>query len=140
MKLCMMSYTMARRPDLFSVRGMLELTKELGLEGIDFVTLHDTPAAELRKMAEDDGIIIAAHTFFVDLNFPTAAERQPGVDALKRGIDDAVSLGAPVIMVPTPGKGEYSREQSRRQIIAGFQEAVDFAKKAGVVMLSLIHI
>ena len=30
MKLCMMSYTMARRPDLFTLRGMLELAQGCG--------------------------------------------------------------------------------------------------------------
>ena len=134
MKLCMMSYTMWRQPEYFSMRGMLELTRKLGIEGIDYVTLNDTDPQELRKMASDLGITVAAHTFYADLNYPTAKERQAGVDQAKRGIEDAVTLGAPVGMIPTSGKGEQPREISRRQFIAGLQEVIEFATKAGITL------
>jgi len=134
MKLCMMTYTMWRQPAYFSLRGMLELTQKLGIEGIDFVTLNDTDPKELRAMANDFGITVAAHTFYADLNYPTAGERQAGVDAAKRGIEDAVTLGAPVGMIPTMGKGDQPREVSRRQFIAGLQEVIDFAQQAGVTL------
>ena len=101
MKLSMMSYTMARQPDYFDLAGMLKLTRELDLAGVDFVTLHDTLASDLRKMADDHGVPVVAHTFFADLNFPDAGGRQVGVDAAKRGLEDAVTLGAPVVMIRT---------------------------------------
>jgi len=125
---------MARRPELFSLRGMLELSKELGLTGIDFVTLHDTPPAELRRMAEDYGLTIACHTFMADLNHPEAAGRRAGVDAAKRGIDAAVALGADTVMIPTAGPPEMPRAQTRRNIIAGLQEIVGFATRAGITL------
>ena len=134
MKLCMMSYTMSRRPDLFSVRDMLDLTKELGLTGIDYVTLHDTPAPELRAMAEDYGLTIACHTFMADLNHPDTAGRQPGVDNVKRGIENAVALGTGTVMIPTPGRPDVPREVTRRNIIAGLREASDFAREAGITL------
>jgi sugar phosphate isomerase/epimerase len=132
MKLCMMSYTMARRPELFSIRSMLELTRELGLDAIDYVTLHDTPAAELRKVTDDFGIAVACHTFIADLNFANQRERQPGIDAAKRGIEAAVALGAGMVMIPTPGKEGVPRAESRRNIIEGLKEVCDIARQAGV--------
>ncbi len=134
MKLCMMSYTLGRRPDLFSVHGMMALTKELGLTGIDFVTLHDTPAEELRRMADDIGVTVACHTFFADLSMPDAKERQPGIEAIKRGIDAAVTLGTHTIMLPTPGRADQTRDDTRAHIIAGLQEVAEFAQQAGITL------
>jgi len=130
----MMSFTLASQPETFSVSGMFELTKELGLEGIDFVTLHDTAPAELRRMAEDIGVEVACHTFFADVNHDDPKARARGVDQIKRGIENAVILGAPCTMVPPMGKGEYSPQRSRRHIIDALAETVDFARKAGVTL------
>lgn len=134
MKLCMMSYTMARRPELFTVRGMLELAQEIGLTGIDFVTLHDTPAKDLRALASDYGLTVACHTFFADLSRPTPTERQEGVETIKRGVEAAVALGTDKVMIPTPGREDQPREETRRNIIAGLQEVADFAAQAGITL------
>ena len=75
MKLSMMSYTMARRPEHFSIKGMLDLTRELEMDGIDFVTLHGKEASEIRKMADDYEIPIICHTFFA--SFVHADTAQP---------------------------------------------------------------
>lgn len=134
MKLCMMSYTMWRQPQYFSLRGMLDLTHELGIEGIDYVSLNDTDPRELRAMAEDLGITVACHTFFADLNYPDASARLAGVDAAKRGIEAAVALGTNKVMIPTPGKEGVAREESRRNFIAGLQEVAGFSQAAGVTL------
>lgn len=134
MKFSMMSYTMARRPDLFSVQGMLELTRELGLDGIDYVTLHGMPAAELKRMADDFGIPVVCHTFMADLTASEVAARQPGIDAVKQGIENAVTLGTTRTMIPTPGKPDQPREVTRRNIITALQSVADFAAQAGVTL------
>lgn len=134
MKFSMMSYTMARRPDLFSVRGMLELTRELALDGIDFVTLHEMPAPELKSLVDDFGIPVVCHTFMADLTASDPRERQAGLDAVKQGIENAVALGTTRTMIPTPGKMGQSREVTRRNIIAGLQDVADFARQAGVTL------
>jgi len=134
MKLCMMSYTMARRPDLFSVRGTLELTKELGLTGIDWCGLHDHSPQELRRMTDDFGLTVACYTAGADLNHSDAAGRQPGVDAVKHSVEIAVELGTDKIMIPSPGRPDVPREVTRRRYIAGLQIASDFARQAGVTI------
>jgi len=130
----MMSYTMWRRPELFSVRGMLELTHELGMEGIDFVTLSDTDPRELRAMAEDLGITVACYTFFCGFNTPDAAQRLEAVDAAKREIDNALALGTKTIMVVTPGKPDQAREESRRYYVAGLGAIADDVQAAGLTL------
>ncbi|MBL4701521.1 MAG: sugar phosphate isomerase/epimerase [Phycisphaeraceae bacterium] len=131
MKLSMMSYTMSRQPN-FDLTEMFDLTAELKLDGIDLVTLHGSTASELRKMADDRAIPVVAHTFMADLNFPTEAERSKAVDDARRGIEAAVVLGAPTVMIPTPAKAGVDRNESRKNWIAGLQEVIPFANEAGV--------
>ena len=134
MKLCMMSYTMARRADLFSVRATLDLAKELGLTGIDWCGLYDHSPEELGLMTKEYGLTAACYTFGADLNHPDAAGRQAGVDTVKRGIEAAVKMGTDKIMIPSPGKADVPRELTRRNFIAGLQEAADFAHQAGITI------
>jgi len=134
LKLSMMSYTMARQPEHFSLEGMLELTKELNLSGIDFVTLHDRTPKDLRGMCDDLGIPIVAHTFMASLNDATKAGLQEAVDSSKWSLEDAVALGAPLVMIPTPGKKDEDRDEARKRWIAGLAEVAPFAEGAGVVL------
>ena len=133
MKYSMMSYTMARQPG-FNIKEMLRLTVDLKLAGIDFVTLHDTPAKELRKMTDDLRIPVVCHTFYADFGDAAPNARSAALDACKRGIENAVELGAPVVMIPTPEKSGQDRQASRRTWIEGLKQALAFSAKAGVAL------
>ena len=134
MKLSMMSYTMSRQPRYFDLRGMLELTRELELDGIDFVRLHDTDPHELRRMADDHGLPVVCHTFFAPLNDPTADGLRDAVDSSRRSLEAAVVLGAPTVMLPTPGKPDEDRDEARKRWIAGLAVLAPHADDAGVVL------
>lgn len=131
MRYSMMSYTMSRQPG-FNISGMLSLTAELKLAGVDFVTLYDRSAKDLRKMADDFGVPVICHTFYADLNAASPDARVKGLDDCKRGIEAAVELGAPVAMIPTPEKKGLDRHGSRRNWIEGLKEAVAFSTRAGI--------
>jgi len=134
MKYSMMSYTISRQKDHFDLKRMFKFATELKLDGIDFVTLHDTPARELRKMADDYGLPVVCHTFNVDLNMPSSADRRKALDECKRGIEAAVTLGAPIIMLPTPRKKGVDRGISRRNWIAGLCEVAPMAADASLTL------
>ena len=134
MNYCLMTYTFARqtpggKPDLAQ---LCALTRELGLGAMDQVHLYGYEPKDIRRIADDHGVRIACYTFSVSLNFPDAAARKPGVDELKRGIEVARTLGAPAIMLPVGGKEGQTREESRRNVLAGLREGVQFAAQAGV--------
>jgi sugar phosphate isomerase/epimerase len=133
MKLSMMSMTMSRHPD-FDVKKMLELTRELELDGIDFITLHDHDPGDLRKMTDDYGIPVICYTYPVALNFSTPQERDEGLDAFRKGLDAAHILGAPIVMIPPAGNPDIDRNISRQNWIAGLQEAMPFARDAGLTL------
>lgn len=134
MKLSMMSYTMSRQPEFFDLKEMLKLTEALDLDGIDFVTLHGMTAKELKKISDDHGVTVVAHTFATDLNFPDASGRAEGVDTAKRGIEAAVELEAPLVMIPTPAKEGIDRDVSRYNWIEGLKEVQPFAEDAGLIL------
>ncbi len=123
MRYSMMSYTMARRPELFNLEAMLRLTRELDLAGIDFVTLHGRTADELRRIADDHGVPVIAYTFMAQgLTSPDAAERRQAVAAARRELDNARVLGAPVVMiVPVPPAGQDA-STARANWIRGLRE------------------
>ena len=138
MKLSLMSYTFSRqgwkKNEKFDLEGMCRVGQELKIDGADIVTNHGLPAAEIKRVLADHGIKPACYTFGAALNFPTVSERAAGVDAVKAGVDIAVAIGAPVIMVVTPGKQDVPRDVSRWQFIRGLQESATFARQAGIFM------
>jgi sugar phosphate isomerase/epimerase len=138
MKLSLMSYTFSRqgwkKNEKFDLEGMCRVGQKLNIDGADIVTTHGLPAAEIRRVLADHGIHPVCYTFGAALNFPTASERSAGVDAVMSGVDVAVEIGAPGIMVITPGKQGVARDVSRRQFIRGLQESSAFARQAGIFM------
>jgi sugar phosphate isomerase/epimerase len=136
MKLSMMSYTMARQapPGDFDIAGMCRFTRELGLEAIDFITTYGADPCEVRKMVDDEGLKVCCYTFGSDINYPDAAARKPGVDAIKRGVEIAAILGADKVMMHIGGKRELSREQSRRNGVAGLTEALAAVAGSGITV------
>ncbi len=137
MKISMMSYTIARglrKGEVFDVEGLCRLTRELGLEAIDWVTTYGHEPREVRRITDDHGLRNICYTFFCDLNFPTPAGRATGRDEFKSGVETARTLGAHIVMLPVRGKKELSREQSFRNVIAGLKEVMDCAESAGVTV------
>jgi sugar phosphate isomerase/epimerase len=134
MKLSVMSYTLARQlsPDQLDLVRMFEFTRELGLEAVDIVTTYGRHPREVRRLLDDFGLRAACHTFNADFNQTDAAVLQEALDTVRRGLENAVVLGAPSIMVVTPGKEGVAREETRRRYIEGFARAVPFAREAGV--------
>lgn len=134
MNYAMMTYTVARQsPDgRCDMKEVFTLTRDLGLTGLDQVTLYGYDPKEIRRMADDYGVRVVCYTFMADLNFPDPKDRQPGIDEICRGVDVARILGAPVIMLPFPGKNGVSCEESRKNVIAGLIEAVEKVKNSEI--------
>jgi len=136
MRLSMMSYSMRRQdwgePDF--IRSLCEFTEEIGLKDIDFVRTCGRDPKEIRRIVDDHGLNVICHAFFVDLNFPVAAERKPGVDGARRGFETALILGANTVMLPFKKRDGMSREQNRRNVIQGLKEIMPVARELGVTV------
>lgn len=137
MQISMMTYTMARgvaKGETFDVAECCRFTRELGLTAVDWVTCYGQDPGYVRRVCDDHGLVNVCHTFFVDLNHPTAEGRAAGREAFKAGLEAAVILGADKLMLPIRGSDDYTREQSFTNVCAGLNEIIGDATAAGVTL------
>jgi len=103
-----------------------------GMTGIDWVTLHGKDPAYLRKISEDAGLAVAAHT---PLNTSFVQGLSDGMEEFKRSLEDACILHAPVMMVPPfPLAEQRSMAGDRQKWIGFYAEAQPLARAAGVAL------
>ncbi|MFW5798735.1 MAG: sugar phosphate isomerase/epimerase family protein [Planctomycetota bacterium] len=134
MKLSMMTYTMSRRPELFDLEGMLQLTHDLKMDGIDWVRTYDRDPAELKRMCDDLGIPVVCHTFFAKLADADPSVREAALDDVKVGVEAAVTLGAPTVMLPTGCRKDIDRDSFRALWIEGLKRAAPVVQDAGLTL------
>lgn len=139
MKLSVMSYTIYRQiwiQDRTKADWgrMCRLAQEIGTDGIDVVTLCGYTPAEVRTTLADHGIKPVCYTFCADINHPDETARQPGVSAILQALDDAHTLGARTIMMPSGGREGFTREQSRANYIAGVASVWPRILQSGLTM------
>jgi sugar phosphate isomerase/epimerase len=127
MKLCMMTYTMARQG--VGPEDIVRCAADLKLEGIDWVSTYDRKPAELRAMSAAAGLSIACHTFFLR-SFPDG----DWLSEARQGLADAVALGAPVVMIPTMQRPDLDRIAFRTLWINVLAQIAPLAREAGVVL------
>ena len=129
MKLCMMSYTMARQD--FSVAEIIKTAVELKLGAIDWVTTYGLDAKDLKNMSHDAGLEVVCHTFLAG---KLMSGDQNWLDEIKESIDDAIELGAPVVMIPTDRNDRISRDDFRRFWIEKLAQIAPLTDQAGITL------
>ncbi len=140
MKLSVMSYTFGRtgwfnENPAEALAAMCRVAREIGTDGVDMVTTHGLDAREARRILDDQGLRAVCHTFSVGgLNQETFAARASAVDAVRKGLDDALALGADKVMLVTSGKAGVPRDLSRRNYIRGLQECAASGRQAGLTL------
>jgi sugar phosphate isomerase/epimerase len=136
MKISMMTYTMARGPwgAKHDLRELCEFTRELDVEGVDWVTTYGLDPAEVREITDEFGLANVCYTFFADLQSPDAAKRAAGGDQVRRGLETAGVLGADKVMIVLPGVPDVPREVTRGHALGGLTEAVRLADDVGITV------
>ena len=129
MKLCMMSCMMQGA----SPQEIVRTAVECGMDAVDWVCSHQyAPAKQLRKLSEENGLKIIAHTALGS----TFVGRDPNaLDDFKRSLEFAVDLGAPVMMLPPfPRKDQISMEDDRKAWIGFYAQTQPLAQEAGITL------
>ena len=129
MKLCMMTYTMARQG--FGVEDFIKTAIDCKMDGIDWVTTYGRDPKELKNMSHDAGLEIACHTFMAD---KFLAGENAWLDDIKQSIEDAVVLGAPIVMIPTCSKPDMDRDAFRDMWIEGLKQIAPLTDDAGLIL------
>lgn len=128
MKLCMMSCMMGK----FTPGQIVAAAAVCGMEAIDWVSTHRTKPAELRKISEDAGLRIAAHTMIKEKFLRRETDY---LDEFKASLDDACILGAPILMLPPfPRIRQVSLEDDRKAWTEYYAQALPLAQKAGITL------
>ena len=129
MKFSMMTYTLMRQGG-FTPADCVRVAAELKMEGIDWVTTYGEDPALLRKMSEDAGLTVAAHTFFLRLK-----EGETLLGVAEKSLDNACILGAPVVMIPpSPLAGVESREENHKRWCEMLAEVAPLAEKRNLIL------
>ena len=137
MKVAMMSYTLGRgraASERLNLPWVCAFTRELGLDGVDWVTTHGHDPVEVRRVMDDHGLRTVCYTFFADLNCATAEARAPGVEVARRELETALVLGTDKIMLPIGGKPGSTREQSLAHTLAGVAQVIELARPCGLTV------
>lgn len=133
MKLCMMAMmTGAFDRQNYRVEDFIKAAVKLDITAIDWIGTHGRKAEELRKMTDDAGLEVAGHTFFLQRFYNG---EKNWMDEVKESLDNAVKLGAPLVMIPTPGaKDRRNRNEYRKEWIDALSEIMPLTKTAGLIL------
>lgn len=140
MKFALMTYTFARqdwkKDGNFDLEKMCKIGQELGVEGVDIVShsFSSLNPDSIRKVVEAHGQKVVCYTFFPLLNKPTKAEREAGIEEVKKAIEIAKRLGTDKVMIFTPGNSKMTAEECRVNWIHGLQEAIVLTNAAGLTL------
>ncbi|NLC11864.1 MAG: sugar phosphate isomerase/epimerase [Firmicutes bacterium] len=130
MKISLMSYSLARgswgqEPDLVA---LCELAREIGVDGIDWVTVYNFDPKEVAKVTADYGLKNVCYTFFAHIHHADPDIRAEATEKLKRGFEVASILGSDKIMLPLLGMDGQSRELTQELALEKLAEAVSLAE------------
>lgn len=129
MKFAMMSLTMTRNGA--SAADVIAACQRIGLDAIDWVGTCGLDAQTLKKMSDDAGLTVIAHTFFLNKVIAGDPLWRDEIDA---NLENAVRLGAPMIVVPTPPLPQPATPaQSRARWIEVMAEVVKKSLALGLV-------
>jgi sugar phosphate isomerase/epimerase len=115
----------------YSVEEIIKTAANLKMKGIDWVTLYGRDPEELRKMSLDAGLQIVCHTFFAE---KLLANDKNWLDEIKQSVDDAVTLGAPVVMIPTGVNENIPRKDFRNFWIEALKQIAPLCDQAGITL------
>jgi sugar phosphate isomerase/epimerase len=125
----MMTYTMARQG--YEVEDFIKTAIDCKLDGIDWVSTYGRDPVDLKNMCHDVGLKIVAHTFsarkFVN-------GEKDWLDDIKRSIENAILMEAPIIMIPTSSRSDIARDIFRANWISALKLIAPLAQAAGLTL------
>ena len=137
MNYAMMSYAWSRQaPDqeAVDVKEMFRVTKRLGFDAMNMVTLYGHEPEEIRSIADDFGIDLFCYTFLFDVCGWGGEKSDPELAALlKKELDAAETLGTSKVMLLPCGKEGISRLENRTKAIARLQKFVPMIMARGIM-------
>ena len=129
-RLCI--HTITTRP--WSIDEAARKYSEAGVKGISVwrEVLDDRDSTGVGKMLNDHGLSIVSLCRGGFFPHRKTADRLEAIDDNKRVIDEAASLGAPLVVLVCGSSPHQLLEESRKQIVEGIQSILPHAEACGV--------
>ncbi|MBI2264485.1 MAG: sugar phosphate isomerase/epimerase [Armatimonadetes bacterium] len=117
---------------------ILKCSREWHLDGVELLDRHfprptKNYLRELKRICTCEGLTISCIAVSNDFGKPTAAERRDEVDKVRKWIEAAAFLGAPVIRV-FAGSAQERPEQIRPKMVENLRRCSDSGEEAGVIL------
>lgn len=133
-------YILQTKCDYFEI---CDKAKEMGFDGIEFIDLDNKEfaitqdplktASQIREYCKKIGLDVIAYT--IGANF-LSEDKEAEVERLKRAVDVAVELGAPVlrhdVCYALPNDHLYSWREAIKDMAPNIRRVTDYAKERGV--------
>ena len=115
-----------------SPEQIVDVAVQCGMKSIDWITTHKSDPAWLRKISVDAGLDVAAYT---PLDQAYINGENNWKDEFKYSLDAAVTMGAPVMMVPPFALKKHPvMSEGRKYWTDFFAWAAPLAKEANVIL------
>jgi sugar phosphate isomerase/epimerase len=123
-----------------SLAEWVHFAREIGLDGTECSLAFVKPIgkatpAEMRRLCDDAGIAVSMVTCHPDFTHPDAAARARNVEDMRRNVDIAVELGAPLVRVLSgqrhPG---VSDEQGIAWVVEGLSQLAAYSDPLNVTL------
>ncbi len=134
------TYAMAGKID---VRGFIEFAAGVGLDGIDLVAYYwkdeRTEPQMALELVNEKGLRL--HAYAVGDNFlqDSRKELQKHVDIVRRGIETAYQLQAPVLRIFGGHNPQWPPKDARLRICEAVEKVLEEAEQAGIVLAMENH-
>ncbi|HTN75837.1 MAG TPA: sugar phosphate isomerase/epimerase family protein [Pirellulaceae bacterium] len=129
----------AAKEDKLTLSDFISDCAKFGLEGTELTSYYfPTPTTpdylrSLRKQCFQLGLDVSGTAVGNDFGFPPGEKRMEQIALVKRWIDQAEILGAPVIRIfAGHAKKDVTPAQSHSLMVSGIEECCDYAGKHGV--------
>ncbi len=134
----MYSFNDYAREEKMDVLGFIRTAADLGVEAVDLLAYYWKDEREeplrARELIEDLGLELAAYAVGNNFVQESEARLQEQVDYVRRGIEMAYELGAPVLRIFGGHAPHMPKEEALKLAAEGIERVLEEAQEADVVL------
>lgn len=133
------SFTREFQQGKMDVFQFMKRCKELDIDGIEFMdSLWKNKAKEMpevQKFLKEQNLLVSAYAINNDMVMETTQQRTEQIEIIKKGVDDAVALGAKVVRIYAgDSRNGLTLERCFDYIVGGLIAGARYAEKKGILL------
>lgn len=135
----MWSYFRAWKAGRLDTPGFIHEAKRIGADGVELLDFfykdRENERGLVLKALEETGMPCGVYSVSNNFAKPDELDRRAELDKIKKGVDEALRLGAGTVRVfagDVPADGTFGFDQARAWIVEGLTEATKYAAEKDV--------